>query len=396
MNHTIYAAPPTEPDKLGWRILLITAVLGFPLLFGVYFCFAHLVSTGDIRFLMSLLGESLALGTGAASVYLSLRWLRVHAYMRPSRVHEHFVNAVSLYYVLMIAITALNADAVGLFSKGGRLDFYFENDWYRRLVTFSYVPLAIATFLSLHAMLSPHLAGRRAVYAFNLFLLFLASLMWGSKGAALLSIASALGFVFSMRKLPVMRIGLLIGLATAVYVAFFLLFTTDRYITLLGIVQRFYLSIDMSILLQDRATSELLVDTLGDVWTEVFRNLSAFGVRVSDAPIGALIYDYALSAPESTGANCRYGSLLLLYPERVDFLIGYPLLVVGTGYMLREFLVAVRLDWAAMVALPLFVFQSFQDVYWYSSHLAPVIFLFGFAQIARAIRREAIGHPSNA
>jgi hypothetical protein len=151
----------------------------------------------------------------------------------------------------------------------------------------------------------------------------------------------------------------------------------------------------MTILLKDRGTSEVLAARLGDVWTEVFRNLSAFGVRISDSAIGSMVYDLSRTVAANTGANCRYASLLILYPDRLDFLLGFPLLVLATAYLLRESLISLRLDWAAMLAVPLFLFQSFQDVYWYSAHFAPVVLLFLLTHAAKAIPSEAVSRPAH-
>jgi len=379
------------------RVMLIFAVLGHPLLFGTYFCVSGLIEQGSPRFVVSLLGELGALAIGVAAIYRALKWLQTRRFSMPSPHDELIVHAMSLLYLAIIGITIANAGSLGLMSTGSRLDFYFENDWYRRIVTFSYLPGAIATYLCMNALLSPAYAGRRASFALNLLLLFAMSLFAGSKGAAVLAVVVAVAFVFSTRRLPVARIAATIVLTGAAYVSLFLFFTPNRFITLLDIAQRFYLSIDMSLFLQDRGTSELLSSKLGGVWTEIFRGASSVvGARVSDLPIGSLIHQQVVGAAANVGSNCRFGSLLLLYPDRLDFLVGFPLLVIGTAYLLSETLRAAGMQRSAVVAVPFFVFNSFQDVYWWASHLAPLLVLFAVARVGRAVCDELIDHPADA
>jgi hypothetical protein len=302
---------------------------------------------------------------------------------------------MSLLYVIFIGITLANAESSGLLAKGGRLEFYFANDWYRRMVTFSTVPSMVATYHALFGLLSPAHRRFRLRYILNICLLFISSLLGGSKGAALLYLGIASAFVFPMKRVRLVRIGVLAACAAVAYVALFLSFTSKKSVTLFSMVERFYLSIDMSILVQQRQAAAAIAGRLNDVWLEVFRSLSTFGVRVSDMPIGGLVYYYALGVPPQTGANCRFGSLLLLYPDRVDFLIGYPLLVCLMGWLLYQALCAFNLRWSGRVAVPLFIFIAFQDVYWFASHVAPIILITLLLSATRAIRHVPVRNSSD-
>jgi hypothetical protein len=375
--------------------LLIVALLGHPLIFGAYLSFAGLSTPGGVRFLPSLLGELIALGVATATLYQALVWLRAQRFVAPLPIEDYVVHGVSLVYLLMIAITVANSSSFGLLASGSRLEFYFANDWYRRLVTFSYVPSMVATYHALKGLLSPTSPRRRLGLVVNLFLLFAMSVLSGSKGAAILMVLTALGFVYSVNRMPVIRIAAMMGAAAVLYMFVFLYFTTDRSITLLGIAYRFYLSIDMSLLLQERGTSEVLASKLNGVWTEIFRNVNGFSGRISASPIGALIYEYVSGVPAQTGANCRFGSLLILYPDRLDFLLGFPLLAVGSAFLVRQIMAAFGLRQAAMVGACCFLFQSFQDVYWWASHVAPLILCFGLVLLARAITNASLRHSSD-
>jgi hypothetical protein len=378
------------------RTLMIVAILGHPLLFGVYFCLSAVLAQSGGRLLPALFGELLALILASVSLYRSLLWLQTQRYAFGAPMEDYLVHAVSLLYLGMIAVTIANSASLGLFATGSRLEYYFANDWYRRIVTFSYVPSMVATYHAVKALMSPISASRRMAMTTNLVLLFATSVLAGSKGAAVLGVATALGFTFSVNRIPVVRVAAIFCAAAAVYVLIFLYFTTDRYVTLLGIAQRFYLSIDMTILLSDPATAEVLASKLNGVWTEIFRNVNGLGGHISQLPIGGLIYDYVLGAPPRTGANCRFGSLLILYPDRLDFLLGFPLLAASTAYVVRELLIAVGLRQAARVGACCFLFQSFQDVYWWASHVIPLVLCFGLMLIARAVTNASLNHTSDA
>ena len=130
---------------------------------------------------------------------------------------------------------------------------------------------------------------------------------------------------------------------------------------------------------------------------EVFRSLGSVGFRVSDQPIGVMVYQFAFGTGDTIGSNCRFGSLLLLYPDRFDFLLLYPLLVVVVTLLLGYILDSFELPRAALVAMPTFAITAFQDAYWFASHFIPVIFLFGSVQLIKAINRGFIGrnpHPA--
>jgi hypothetical protein len=217
----------------------------------------------------------------------------------------------------------------------------------------------------------------------------------GSKGAAVLIAAGAAAYVFSVKRLPMVKIGFAAAVSVILYVSLYLYTTPDRYLALLGIAQRFYLSIDMSILLRDAAAAEVLASRLNDVWLEVFRTSGSFGVRVFEMPIGAAVYLYHFGVPPATGANCRFGSLLLLYPHRIDFLIGFPALVACCALMLREALRRIGLSWSAQVAVPFFIFHAFQDVYWFASHVAPLLLLTGAVCAGRMLKRKAVDRSSD-
>jgi hypothetical protein len=381
------------PDFLGRRFTIVLLVLGHGLLFGTYIGVYSLAD--DARFITALAGELLAAAVCSVLLLQSLRWFHARRFTAPEDRYVILVHAVSLYYLAIILATFANADTAGLLSSGGRLDFYFENPWFRRLITYSYVPSAIATYLSLRTLLGASSRHKAAALA-NLALLVVSSLMLGSKGAAVLIVAAALPLVFTTRRLPWMRIGVGMGLLVVGYVGVFLALSDEPLAAALSIVQRFYLSIDMTLFLRDPGISELLSDRLGDVWTEVFRSLGSAGVRVADEAIGIMVYQYEFGTFPETGPNCRFGSLLLLYPARLDFLIGFPLLVYAVAHMMRVVLSTLRLSWAAYAGIPFLAFNAFQDVYWFASHFLPLVLAFLAVRLARVIQRAPFHHPADA
>lgn len=379
------------------RVAAVFFLLGHPLLFGMFFCLFDIFTTGMFSSLSSLAAETLAAAVCLAFLVRSIVTLSASRPEIGEPNSRWLMLGVAGLCGVLITITLANADTAGLFSKGGRLDFYFANDWFRRIVTFSYIPMAAATYYAVSLLLSPLHKHKRAAAGGYLFLLFLWSLLAGSKGSAILMMASVAPFVFTLKKLPMGKFMLVALVAVVAYLALFLTLTSERTITLLGIFMRFYLSIDMSILLQgQQGTSEILASRLGDVWTELFRSLGSLGVRVADQPIGVMVSQYVLGTAPTVGSNLRYGSLLFLYPNRLDFLLLYPVLVTVAALLLEYLLKTVGLRRGALVALPFFVFQSFQDAYWLATHIVPLILVFVSVQLAKAITRESLHRTSNA
>jgi len=374
------------------RAVAIFLVLGHPLLFGIYFCLGGMINAGKGGLATSLIGEALA---ATVCVWLLHRSLKGLATMRFAPLEPNarlMVVGACLFCVLLGLVNLTNAASSGLLAQGGsRLEFYFANDWFRRLVTFSYIPLAIGTYYSMYGILSPLCRQRRATFITFLLVLFVSSLLSGSKGSAIVSIAGAIPCVVTIRPLPVAKMGIALFLATCAYLAIFLSLSSDATTSLLTIFLRFYLSIDMSILLVDgNGTAETIASRLGDVWLEVFRNLGVFGVRSADQPIGVMVFQYALGTIPTVGANCRFGSLLLLYPDRLDFLLLYPVLVTIVAILLAEILKAANVPRAALVAIPCFAFTAFQDAYWFTTHVGPIVLLFSALQIVKAVNRAFI------
>lgn len=365
-------------------------VLGHPLAFGAYFCLAGMLS-GTRGVAPSLVAELLAGVACAFLLHRSLVGLAQLRYGPADSAERPLVLAAGLLAIAALLINISNADTSGLLAKGSRLSLYFENDWFRRLVTFSYMPTVLATYYSINAMLGPQYRHRRAVFGAFLLVLAASSLASGSKGAAVLNVAAALPFVFTVQRFPLARIGMLLALATAAYVTVFLTFTSQSTLSLLSLVLRFYQSIDMSLLLMSgQGTAQIISGQLGDVWLEVFRSVGSLGVRVADQPIGAMIFQYVMDTGPALGSNLRYGSLLLLYPDRLDFLLLFPLLVTAMAILLGEILKRMGLARAALVAVPWFAFQSFQDGYWFAAHVIPIVGMFGFLQLAKAVGRGPV------
>jgi hypothetical protein len=375
---------------VNFRAAAITLILGFPAVIGAFFCAYQLSTSGDPRFLSSLLAELVALALLATCIYRSLQWLRKRQTTYPTGMYEKLVHVTSAMYLILTVVTLMNADTSGILSKGGRLDFYFSNDWFRRLVTLSTLPSAIATYHSISILISPAYNRNRLPAILNLLLLLTWSMLSGSKGAALLLIAGVIPFIFPIIRVRLAKYAAALVILGAAYIATFLLFTEDPYTALLGMLQRFYLSIDMSILLENRGVAALISNELADVWAEVFRSVNNLGVRLSVSPIGSLVYERVFGVAPTTGANCRYASLLLLYPDRLDFLFGFPVLVVIYAAGLRYLLVAVGLSWSAWIAVPFFVANSFQDVYWFATHLIPLTILIAALAIARISHRASV------
>lgn len=348
---------------------------GFPALFGLSFCVTKFVSSGETRFLVSALGELLILIVLAVGFTRSIGWLCRFRQTYPVGNYELLINLVSTLYLVLIAITLANAQSVGLLSEGGRLDFYFENDWYRRIVSLSIMPAYLASYHSLTMLASPVFRGRRLCAIVNLVLLMAWSLLIGSRGGAVLVVATAGLSVVAQYRTIMTKFGVGITLACAAYLTLFLAVSSDPIASLLALVQRFYLSIDMSILLTDRADASAIAVNLNDLWIETFRNLQVFGTNPSPKPLGVVVYEHALGYPPATGANCRYASLLLLSPDRIDYLVGYPVLVLLAALAIETSLKFCGLAWSSRIASPYFAAQSFQDVYWFSTHLAPVLLL---------------------
>jgi hypothetical protein len=379
------------------RVLAIFLLMGHPLLFGMYFCIAGMLD-GKRDLATSLIAE-----TFAALVCIGLTWtalveLSRYGFSNAERNEKMFVVFAILLCMALAFFNLSNADTSGLFSKGGsRLDFYFANDWFRRLVTFSVVPLVVASYYSANALLSPQYRGKRRVYAAFLFMLLVYSLLAGSKGAAVLLIATALPFVFPVHGFPIAKIVVALLIVTSMYLALFLSLTTQT-MSLASIAMRFYLSIDISILLTGgQGTAAVIADRLGDVWIEVFRNLGALGVRVAEQPIGALVQQIATGSTVLTaGSNCRYASLLLLYPDRLDFLLLFPVLVVVVALLLGDIFKMAGMQRAALVAIPCFVFQSFQDAYWFAGHVVPVLLVFTGMRLAKVASRGSIRRTAHA
>jgi hypothetical protein len=379
------------------RFLGAVAVLGYPLVFAVGFCIFGMATTGQSRFVSSLLAEGAALVVVSCLLLACLKTLSTLRYAGREPNVGLLVGVVASMFVVLSAVTLANAATSGAFAEGGsRLEFYFANDWFRRLVTFSYVPMAVATYYSVYAILTPLYRRRRAAFVFYLLTLFLWSLVAGSKGAAILMIAGVAPFVFSTKKLPLFKLGIAFLIVTVLYLAIFLALIADGSVSLFQIAMRFFLSIDMSLLLQDQGTSEFLAGRMGDVWLEVFRSVRSLGVRISDEPIGSVIYQYVLGSVPTVGANCRFGSLLLLYPDRVDFLLLFPVVVIFVATLLGDILRSFGLVRGAAVAMPIFSFNAFQDVYWFASHVLPIALLFGVVQLARIVSRGPVHHSSNA
>lgn len=379
------------------RVVAVFFLLGHPLLFGMGFCLVDMVTAERTTSLSSLCAETLAATVCLWFLVRSLAALSAYSPAVREPNSRWLVLGVATLCFMLMAITLANADTAGLFSKGGRLDFYFANDWFRRIVTFSYVPMAAATYYALDVLLTPWQKHKRALAICYLLALFGWSLFAGSKGAAVLMVASVAPLVFTHKKMPVAKVSIAVSLAVVLYLALFLSLTSDASINLLGILMRFYLSIDMSILLQGQAgTSELLAGRLGDVWTELFRSLGSLGVRVADEPIGVMVSQYVLGTAPTVGSNLRYGSMLLLYPDRLDFLLLYPALVALGAFVLEDILKRVGLPRGALAAVPFFVFQSFQDAYWLATHAVPMVLVFVSMQLGRAISRESLRRTSNA
>lgn len=380
------------------RVAAIFFVLGHPLLFGMAFCLFHIMVMGRPSIGASLAGEAIA---AAVCVYLTYQSLVALSQLRFAPLESGAKTFVLVTTILCLALAVVNlgnAESSGLLSKGGsRLDFYFANDWFRRLVTYSYVPLGIASYYAVTAVISPLEKGRRFVFACFLAAQFFYSLAAGSKGAAVLSIAAAIPFVFVLRRFSLFKIGVVLLLATAAYLTAFLMLTTERHMSLLAIGVRFFLSIDMSILLMTgQGTAESLAGTLGDVWVEVFRNLGSLGVRISEQPIGVMVYQYTMGTIPTVGSNCRFGSLLLLYPDRFDFLLLFPVLVAFVAILFGEILRMVNLPRAALVATPWFAFLAFQDAYWFVAHVMPIIMLFTAMKLGQVISRGSFHRTPNA
>jgi len=354
------------------------------MLFGIYFCINGYVERPDGRLITSLLGEIVSLCIWLYFAITALNWLQAKRWNFPAGRYDTFVLLMSCVYLTLILVNLFNADTSGLLSKGGKLDFYRENDWYRRLVTFSYVPSVFATFHSVYMLLSPVNTRRKGIYLSNIFLMFLSSLLSGSKGSAILVLSISMCFVFPMKRINVAKIGFALAAGASMYSVLFLLFTSDPLVGIFDLFHRFYLSIDMSILLQDRGAAMSIADRLNDVWIEAFRNSAALGARVASSPIGSLVYEATINAPVITGANCRFASLLLIYPDRFDFLIGYPALVVIITTLLCNILRTLQLSWFSVIAAPIFIFQSFQDVYWFTTHVLPIVIISILLFIAKA------------
>jgi hypothetical protein len=96
-----------------------------------------------------------------------------------------------------------------------------------------------------------------------------------------------------------------------------------------------------------------------------------------------------------TGSNLRFGALMLLYPQRFDFLVLFPALVVLIALMLADVLKRAGLPRGALVAVPCFAFQSFQDTYWFAGHVAPIVLLFAFFQVGKVVNRGCVRRTPN-
>jgi hypothetical protein len=375
------------------RALGIFLVLGHPFLFGMYFCLKGMIDFEKSKLVTSLIGEALA---ATVCVWLLLRSLTHLATIRFTPLEPNarlMVVGACLLCVVLASFNLGNAASSGLLAEGGnKLEFYFANDWFRRLVTFSYIPLVVGAYYSMYAILSPLCRRRRAIFITFLIVQLVSSLLAGSKGAAIVFIAGATPFVFTIRPLPVAKMIFALSLATCAYLAIFLSLSSDPTSSLLTIFLRFYLSIDMSILLVDAdGTAQVIASRLGDVWVEIFRNLGSLGIRTADEPIGVMIFQYVLGSLPTVGSNCRFASLLLLYPDRLDFLILYPVLVTMMAVLLGEILKAAKLPRAALVAIPCFAFTAFQDTYWFTTHVIPIVLAFSSLQVAKSIKRRRAG-----
>jgi hypothetical protein len=378
--------------SLKFRAFAAFLVLAHPLMFGIYFCLSGMLVEGKAGLGTSLAGEVLAAFVCSWFIYQSIKRLSLLRSPMMERKADWVVAAAALLCLAQVAVNAVNFDTSGLFAKGGsRLDFYFDNDWFRRLVSFSFIPLVMANYYAINALFSPVYRNRRALFIGLLIAELLSSLLAGSKGSGILLIVATFPFVFTLKPLPILKIGAFLATLTSAYLALLLALTTNAYLSLINIARRFYLSIDISILLiNGQGTAELLAGRLGDVWVEVFRSLGSLGFRVSEQPIGVMVYQFAFGTSNTIGSNCRFGALLLLYPDRLDFLLLYPLLVAAVTLLLGYILDSFDLPRAALVAMPTFAITAFQDAYWFASHFVPVIVLFGSIQAIKAINRGFI------
>lgn len=376
---------------LNSRFVAVFLILGHPFLFGISFCIGGIFLDERIGLLTSLTGEIVASAVFGAFLAFSLDRLYSMSRTALEQNGRYVVLAAILVCIVLSMVNLANADTSGLFAKGSRLEFYFANDWFRRFVTFSYLPLAIGTFYALHALMSPLVSGGRFIFRVFIVALLATSLLAGSKGSAVLMIAAAIPFVFTLGRLPMVKIFVFLAAATVLYLVILLNLSSDVALSLASIVMRFNLSIDMSLLIVGhQGIAEMIGDGLNDVWIETFRNLAALGVRISERPIGVAVYQYTLGTVPTVGANCRFASLLLIYPARLDFLFLYPLVVTIFALLLAKALRVLGLPRAALVSMPCFVFQSFQDVYWFSGHVLPILFVAGLLMLGRAVSRASL------
>jgi hypothetical protein len=384
------------------RILILAGgllvVCGFPSFFGLSFCISNFVNSGDVRFLTSGIAEGLVLAALAATTARSLIWLHRNSQTYPVGNYVTMVNLVSAMYLVLIAITLANASTSGLFAERSRLEYYFANDWFRRVVTLSTLPAYLAAYHSIMMLVSPALRRQRPFAVINLVLLMLSSLLAGSRGSAVLVVATAGISVIAQYKTMIAKFGLWLALGCAAYLTLYLVASDNPGLAILGLVDRFYLSIDTSLLVADRSDAAATVANLNNVWIESFRNLQVFGAKPSPTPIGVLIYEHAFGNDyvQSTGANCRFASLLLLYPDRLDYLIGYPTLVLATAFALETCLRLVGLAWSSRIATPYFAMTAFQDVYWFGTHILPIALILVVLLCIRAALNASVNHHPHA
>ena len=170
------------------------------MLFGMGFCVFNLLMQDDGRFFVSLLGEGLSFGVWLWVLVGSLKWLYVNRWKYPTGLYDTCVNVQSGIYLAIIAINLANSGTSGIFSKGNKLDFYFQNDWYRRLITFSTVPEFVITYYALLMIFLPIPLASRRKYVTNIALFIAMGFVSGSKGSSILTLCIALAFIWPVER----------------------------------------------------------------------------------------------------------------------------------------------------------------------------------------------------
>lgn len=246
---------------------------------------------------------------------------------------------ISFFLLLLLNIPAIFGEGFGIFSEGLRTDFIYNSAWMKYLVYFT-IPLS-----TLEIVMVSRLIGLKEYRTFCVFVILMhiiLGILSGSKGGAILYLASIFSFTsnknFKLNYFIFLLVFLFILMVVTVYMMSLSLNIKE--------IDAFNLMISRVLLNNDARALSLDFKNFDAGYAhflqESFRSLSKlFGYSPSNAPIGVVLYDRLLDANmPNQGANASITALALYYLSDDSVLIVlFPmcLLFLLIVYMISKF-----------------------------------------------------------